>query len=168
MLHIHKPRLLLVLLGLLVMVGLASAQKQVLHPNEKFASSPTGAKQFTWAELDAIQSNVSNCLRDGKLDTPVCKTVQARLNSALFQALILANIVNSLSEPSQQRFCDDHGKQLVFNEKNTEATIYALQLVSERVKYASSIYGSDLGNTYTGKFIYDYLVESKPCKAGGR
>lgn len=140
----------------------SAQQKQV--PNERFAIQISDIQPVRWMDYEPIQKNVYSCLDDKKLETPLCKKVQERLNYALYDALSQALVVNTLAKPGDPKFCEKYGQQLILDRKLGPAAMYALMLVDERMKYGSSLYGADLPKTYLGKIVHDSLLEASPCK----
>lgn len=141
-----------------------STKSQPKLGNERFANPIAGIEPIMWKDFEPIQKNVYACLDDKKLDTPVCKRVQERMNTALLNALDQAHVLNVVSRANEPKFCDKYGEQLIKEQKSREGLIYALMIVSNRMKYGSSLYGADLPTTYLGKIVHDALLESEPCK----
>lgn len=132
--------------------------------NERFAYPIAGIEPMMWKDFEPIQKNVVACLDDNKLETPVCKSVQERMNRALLNAFDQAHVLNLVTRSNEPKFCDKYGEQLIKERKTREGVIYALMIVTDRMKYGSSLYGSDLPTTYLSKIVHDALLESDPCK----
>lgn len=156
-----------ILLTLMFIAGAAGAQPGKANAklaNERFADPIAGIEPMMWKEFEPIQKNVYACLDDNKLDTPVCKSVQERLNRALLNAFDQAHVLNLVTRPNEPKFCDKYGEQLIKEQKTREGVVYALIIVNRRMKYGSSLYSSDLPTTYLSKIVHDALLESEPCK----
>ena len=156
-----QSKQMFVLCGLSVLCIAGHAQSL---PNERFALQIGDMQPIRWRELEPIQRNMEACIADGKSATPLCKQVQQRLGLMYFDALSQALVLSVLAKPGEPRFCDEYAKSLIINRKQGEATGYSVLVVAEQMKYGSSLYGEELGNTYVGKIVFDALLGSKPCR----
>jgi hypothetical protein len=142
----------------------AQAPKVTYLPNERFARQIGDIEPIQWKDYEPIQRDAYKCLDDKKLEAPVCKRVQERLDYALYDALSQAHVLNTLAQPGDPKFCDEYGRKLILSRKLGPAVAYTLLIVDERMKYGSSLYGTSLPTTYLGKIVHDSLMESQPCK----
>lgn len=152
------------MLSVLLAAAISATAQQKQLPNERFALQIGDIQPILWKDYEPIQKNVYACLDNKKLETPLCKKVQERLNYALYDSLSQALVFNTLAKPGEPKFCEKYGQQLILDRKLGQAAAYALMIVDERMKYGSSLYGAELPNTFVGKIIHDSLLDANPCK----
>lgn len=136
----------------------------VAADNSAFSFGLAGVHPVLWGDFEPLKKNMSSCIADSKMTTPICLKVQEAIAVQLSDALLHAVMVNATAKGTETRFCDAYSLELVKKQRQGDQAAYALLLIEEQIKYGSALYGKDLPGTYLAKLTFDALVNQSPCK----
>ncbi len=132
--------------------------------NSTFSVSLAGVHPVLWSDFDPLKKNMSACISDGKMNSPICQKVQDTMAVQLSDALLHAVMTNATARGAEPRFCDTYALELVKKQRQGDQAAYAILLIDGQIKYGSALYGKDLPGTYLAKLVFDALVNQSPCK----
>lgn len=132
--------------------------------NPTFSVSLAGVHPVLWGDFEPLKKNMSACISDGKMTSPICQKVQDTMAVQLSDALLHAVMVNATAKGAEPRFCDTYALELVKKQRQGDQAAYAILLIEGQIKYGSALYGKDLPGTYLAKLVFDALVNQSPCK----
>ena len=94
-------------------------------------------------------------------ETQVCDAVTEKYVQAAWSALLQAAMANVGA--TGKKFCDNQTRMLIGEKKVYDGAAYAILLIDDQMKQASSLYGRDPKSVYVGKIVYDALLLQSPC-----
>jgi hypothetical protein len=148
---------------LITISSIAASNLAIAEDNSSFSLGLAGTQPILWKEYEPLQQNGLECLKDRELESKTCLAVQDRIIHVLSDALLQAEMVN-VGNPPSDKFCDEYTLQLLHSKNTSQMAAYAMLLVDDRIKHGSSLYGSNLSETYLGKIVFDSLLAQSPCK----
>jgi hypothetical protein len=128
--------------------------------NEVFARPLGGAQSVQWGDYELLQRDAIACVGTRK-ETSACEALTERYAQAAWAALLQAATVNAGARG--KKFCDKETQRFIAEKKPYEGAAYAILIIDDYMKQASSLYGRDPRSVYVGKIVYDALLLQSPC-----
>jgi hypothetical protein len=157
----HRTVLVIAIsLAALLSIGRTNAAE-----NEAFARGLAGVHPILWKDFEPLYMDSMKCFQDQKDNTGTCQEVTDKVIQAAYDALVHAWMINAFDKQAGPHFCTDYPGRLIEAREVSKGASYAILLFDQRLKYGSSLYGSQLPDTYLAKIVYDGLVHEHPCGA---
>jgi hypothetical protein len=145
----------------IALIGLLASQNIQALTNEDFSLAIAGHSSIKYSEYFLLMKDGVACMQsDSK--SPTCTEVENAITKKLNSAFIQATLIAELQKNKQ--YCSEKPKEMVLKESEGEIASYAKLIIEDRVKMGSSLYGSELDNTYISKIIVDGLTAQHPCQ----